>query len=121
MAVDAQYIINYFPALGLSTPTDDDMINRYLVWATTLTDEAIWLTKYDLGVANLTAHFIQMNKSGGSGGGASGPITQEKVGDLSRSYGQVTSGSQISDIGETAYGRQYQWLISSLTTSPIFY
>jgi hypothetical protein len=49
--------------------------------------------------------------------GSGGPITQEKVGDLSRSYGTYDlSGSE--ELGQTSYGREFLRVRKTLIISP---
>lgn len=61
----------------------------------------------------LAAHFGAISLAGATG--ASGPVTSESAGGLSRSYGTTTSTSSGSGIERTGYGQLYLQLVR---TSP---
>lgn len=57
----------------------------------------------------LAAHFGTVSQQGASG--AAGPVTQETVDRLSRSYGQPYGGVAADSLDSTAYGKAYRALI----------
>jgi hypothetical protein len=61
--------------------------------------------KYNMAVALYAAHLLYLSQASAGGGGAVGPVTREKEGDLERSYGK-TSGDDTW-LGSTPYGQQY--------------
>ncbi len=117
--VNFAYMEAHFPALGL-VASDSVLIDLLITWAETDTDATVWKTKLDQGVSNLTAHFFVQNKAGGSAG-AGGQITQEKVGDLSRSFNATDPSTGGGNLGETTYGRFYLSLLKTLATKPLIF
>jgi hypothetical protein len=123
--VDFTYMVTNFPALNLQGG-DQTVTDLYIKWANCFVDQSIFNEcKCEMAVSNLTAHFLVMNGYPSNGlagsGGGSGPITSEKVGDLSRTYG-MSAAAQTKDglnLGETQYGRLYLKIVSTLSTSPI--
>lgn len=71
-----------------------------------LDDEAGPLTK--LARVYLAAHFGTV--LAGATGGSSGPVMEEKAGELSRKYSDL-SNLMGSGLGETSYGRAFQTLV----------
>lgn len=80
--------------------------------------EAVWGNVYDQAVAYLAAHLLTSwspaagSGSGSAAGSAAGPVTSESAGDVSRSYGNSTSGVTglgLSDalLATTSHGRNY--------------
>lgn len=128
MAVNAAYMLAHFPDLpGVSSTT---YVDAKLDEARLQVKESVWGDRWDLGVSYLAAHLILLQKSAqgssisGSRTVVSGPVTSERVGDLSRSYGtggssSSTSASQSYD--STSYGREFKRLLGSIVTGPIVY
>ena len=77
--------------------------------------EAVFGDKADYAAALMTAHIFALSGRGGAGG----QVTQEKVGDLSRSY-SVETGGAGSDLSTTAYGRLFIQCRKQCPVSPIF-
>ena len=69
-------------------------------------------TSYRLAKIFLCAHYATISQRAISG--AAGPVVREAAGGLQRSYGQATTNSGTSDLGQTMYGQQY---LSILRTS----
>lgn len=73
----------------------------------------------------LTAHLMKeigYGDGGSTSSSASGPVTSEKVGDLQRSYGQVSlSNGSVTDslFATTKYGRLYVILRKQLVITPM--
>ena len=96
-------------------------------------NEAAWpAEKYKLGVALMMGHYYALwgttvGSSGGAGGGlsdtTSGPITQETVGNVSRSFGSGSSSSSggvpTDWLNLTTYGKQWLLLLRSIKAAPI--
>ena len=81
-------------------------------------------TKYVTAVSYLTAHIMKDGGIGVESNGSSsvsGPVTSERVGDLSRTYASnaLTSGSQTDLMfSTTKYGRMYLALRKTLLVTP---
>jgi len=60
--------------------------------------------KYAMATALYAAHLMKQS-SVASSGGAVGPVTMEKEGDLARSYGATKGDDSV--LGSTPYGLQY--------------
>lgn len=120
MSVDAAFIADHFPDLPGITETA--YVELKIAEASALVAETVWLALYDLGVAYLTAHLMLVQKSAqGPGGGASaGPVTSERVGDLSRNYGG-SGGGGMDGMGydSTIYGKEYKRLLRIVSQGPI--
>lgn len=106
MAADSAMVIDIAPELA---DEDSSRIYRFIEFAALSVNETIWGSKYDLGVAVMAAHLLTMAGRGGTGG----PVTSEKVGDLSRSYGQMGDKDSLM---ATSYG---QWFVQLRKTLPI--
>lgn len=120
--VDLAYMIAHFPILNIQSPAEDPFVNDMIAWAVECVDEDTWGTKCTQGISNLAAHFIQLNRpsANGGSGGDKGSLTSEKVGDLQRNYAQSSSASPSADASlmQTSFGREYQRLRKTLSTSP---
>ncbi len=77
-------------------------------------NEDVWGDQADKGLVYLTAHMLKMAQRGSGGAGA---VTQEKVGDLARSYAAPKEGGNAYE--QTVYGREYQRLLNLLVTRPV--
>lgn len=106
-------IKSYFPEF---VSLSDAFIQLYIDQAILSVNVNIWGNKSELGVAYLTAHLLTIIGRGGTG--AAGPVTQESVGDLSRSYAQVSI-PNVNEYGLTSYGQEYFRLRKSLPISPL--
>lgn len=103
-------------------------IDAYVSIASTRVNPTVWGSNAEYATALLTAHMIAVTGShlqGGSGGGVGGPITQESVGDLSRSYGSVgVAGSGDQELMTTRYGQEFvalrrETFTSATVTGPV--
>jgi len=72
--------------------------------------------KYAMATALYAAHLIKQSTVSASGG-AVGPVTMEKEGDLARSYG--TTKGDDSVLGSTPYGLQYMQVTAACYGSAI--
>ena len=71
----------------------------------------LWNDLATYGLVMLTAHMLTIAKRRGQ----SGPITGERVGDISRSYGTAGNG----DLESTSYGREFLRVRKTLLISPM--
>lgn len=91
-------------APGFST-TGDSTVNKWLTIAAEFVPTGCLTTEgYNMALALYAAHMLQLATASASGG-AVGPITSEKEGDLSRSYGATKGDDTV--LGSTTYGIQY--------------
>jgi hypothetical protein len=122
MAVDAAYIKNLFPEFS---SVDAARIAAFIGIAQVSMNAGVWGTAYDAGLAYLTAHLLKKSGPGGGvqgGNSTAGPLTQERVGELSRSYGSVDLGSMSQGdalLASTAYGIEYLRLRKLIPTTPM--
>ena len=101
-------IKTYFPEFA---SLDDAFIQLYIDSASLSVNVNRWGNKSEWGIAYLTAHLLTLLNRGGNG--QSGPVTQEKVGDLSRTYAP-TSAISNSDYASTSYGQEFLRLRKSI-------
>jgi len=104
VSVTASDIRDHFAEFsGLS----DTVINRWKAQAERRVNVSQWGEKADDAVLWLTAHLLKVTSSLACGqSGASGPVTAQKVGDLSVSYSVPTRMSQTF-LASTTYGQYY--------------
>ena len=86
-------------------------INAMIAYAEEQLDEACWGDKYANAVALLTMHNYTVDSRGGAGG----PVTSEKEGQLSRSFAATASASSY---GSTSWGQELQTLSRSINFGP---
>lgn len=131
MAVTYQNVIQVAPEFKplSESPAGILIINEMISLATTFVCVAKWGTiKGEKAITYLAAHFLKELgfSEGVNGGGAdasvTGPITQEKVGDLSRSYGALNLGAnanvQDNLFSTTAYGKIFVALRRTVVSTP---
>lgn len=97
-------------------PVDDARVQIFLDDAALEMCESAWGDLYDRGQAALAAHMLaianQTEASGGTGGGASGPVASRSIGDVSVSFGLSSSSSKSEDwYTSTPYGSDYWRLV----------
>jgi hypothetical protein len=120
--VDAAYIQMLFPEFSAVDPS---RISAFIGIAQTSLSANVWGTAYDAGLAYLTAHLLKKSGPGGGvqgGSSTAGAITQERVGELSRSYGTVDLGpTSAADalLTTTSYGVEYLRLRRLIPTTPM--
>lgn len=115
MAVTASTIKALFPEFAGET---DARIDLFIGFAGNSINAAVWGTLTDQATSYLTAHLLSRANSGGAGGG---PVTMEKVGDLSRSYGQMSgeTADYLGELGLTAYGVEFGRLRRQIPVTPM--
>lgn len=110
MAATTQSVKDLAPELA---DVEDARIQVFLDYALLTINANIWGAKADFGQTLLAAHLLTMSNRGGSGGA----VTSEKVGDLSRSYGNPDmDGTTYS---ATSYGQMFMQLLKTLDTTPL--
>ena len=89
---------------------NDNTVNQWFAVATALAETGcLDAERAAMAQAYYAAHQMALNASvaaTGGAGGAVGPVTMEKEGDLQRSYGKISLGGD-SLLGKTSYGLQY--------------
>ncbi len=103
------------PELGTPAYTaklPDATCEQIVVDVVGLLEETQWGKAYDLACKYLAAHIAALAYRGASG--ASGAVTQESVGDVSRSYAANSPMGTDPDYDLTPYGRRYKMLKRSL-------
>lgn len=87
--------------------------------AATLVNQSVWGSKYDAGVAYMTAHMLKMAKVEEAASSGAGPVTMEKVGDRQVQYGSNSSatGSE-AELKQTRYGAMFLQMRRTLQVSP---
>lgn len=110
MTVSKDYFLALFDEFS-TVPTKK--IEVYLSLAQIRVSQSQWGNAYQAGVCYLAAHMLvsaggNAGSQSGSGGAAGGPLTQEAVGDLSRSFGTVgVQGSGDELLMTTRYGQMF--------------
>lgn len=99
--INSQYFLTLFPEFKKTATAS---IDAWLDIATIRVPQKVWGANTNYATALLAAHMLSTagNQGGGSAGGA---VTQEQVGDLSRSYqfiGEIGSGDAA--LMTTRYG-----------------
>jgi len=85
----------------------DATFDLYIGEAATSISSSVFGTKTEWAASNWVAHYMSVNTSSGSAT-VSGPITEEKVGDITRKYVRLQNVSnEESDYGRTKYGRTF--------------
>lgn len=82
-------------------------VDAFIGIASTRVNPDVWGTNAQYATALLTAHMLTMTGPGGLGSGG-GAVTQESVGDLSRSFGTVgVQGNGDEQLMTTRYGQEF--------------
>lgn len=110
--VDANLVRQIAPELVSESTARIDL---FITIAKLRNSESVWGDKYDYAVALDACHELTMANRTGSGG----PITSEKVGDLSVGYGSFQSGKNQISYDLTSYGQMYINLRKTLLVTPI--
>jgi len=96
----------------LSTQSDATFV-IYIAEAGTSISPSYFGNKAEWAATNWVAHYMTVNSASGSGT-ISGPITEERVGDISRKYVKLQKISrEDADYGRTKYGRTFLTIRSS--------
>jgi hypothetical protein len=104
VAVTAQDVKDTFVEFSA---TSDTLIERFLAQAERRINTIQWGEKADDGTLWLTAHLLKIEcQLRTTGAMAAGPVSQQKVGDLSVSY-KIPENASKTWLASTAYGREY--------------
>lgn len=122
MAATVSAFRTRFPEFGV-TEFPDDRVSFALADALLQMNVNVWGIRADVGQLYLAAHLLAIEGEafGGTTGGATGPLTQESVGDVSRSYasGASSMSSAADDFAWTKYGAVYSRMKRTLVSTPI--
>jgi hypothetical protein len=82
--------------------------------------DSVWKTRYDRGVALLTAHLIKVSELYQSQGGtsSSGQLVETKVGDLRRKFAENKQSNGSYNL--STYGSEFLRLRKQVLMGPIF-
>lgn len=121
MAVDVAGFRVRFPEFASTVTYPDARVQVMLDDAALQINRGLWGIKADLGTYYLAAHGLAFDTSVGSGISAFGQVTQESVGQISRSYGSnsavVSAGD--TDLAMTKYGMLYLRLKRQILATPV--
>lgn len=91
----------------------DSTFDFYINEAETSLSYSAFGNKTEWAASNWVAHYMTIQSSG-DGAGVSGPITEERVGDVSRKYVRLQKISkEEADYSRTKYGRTFMTIRSS--------
>ncbi len=123
MAITSANVIAIAPEYA--SPFSTATIDVFIGFAQLQVVNADWGTLTDMATTYLAAHLLALSYPGGTPTGASngpgGPLTQESVGDVSRSFGQASPKDLYVgdvDLMSTGYGRQFLSLRESVGFAP---
>lgn len=102
----------------------DEEIQMYIDLADSFLCTKKWGAKAAQGLMLMTCHLMKTMGLGATGGGSSGavgPVTSERVGDLSRSYATANVGSGATDnlLAMTRYGQLLVLLRKTMVFTPM--
>lgn len=99
--ITSEYFVTLFDEFK-NTP--QPKLNAYIQIASGRVPRPVWGANTDYGTALLAAHMLTAAGRGGQGSGG-GAVTQEQVGDLSRSFQSIAeTGSGDAALMTTRYG-----------------
>lgn len=110
MAISSSTVLNVAPELS---SVSSERMSYFITEASRYINSTKWGAKSDFAHALLTAHLLTISNKNG----ISGEVIEEKVGDLSRKFS--SSGSDVSSLASTSYGKQFLQLRKSLIISPM--
>lgn len=110
MAISAATVIIVAPEFSAE---DTSRIDFFIQEAARYVNGSVWGAKADFAHALYTAHLLKVS----SLNGAAGTLIKDEVGDLKRTYSD--SNTTTSDLGTTAYGKQFEQMKKSLLISPM--
>lgn len=100
---------------GEFSEASDSKIELFLEYARSWVHETKWGNKQKFAEILMCCHLLTLQQRGG---GVSGPVTAERVGDVNISYGQAASTGNEA-LSTTAYGLQFLALRKTLIITPI--
>lgn len=92
--------------------TDEDKITLAISLGMRMVDTQNWTEgDYARGIETYAAHFLSVDASAASSGGANGTIQSESLGSISVSYATPSSEqSDVTGLSSTIYGREFAML-----------
>lgn len=122
MAVTTVELLAIAPEFSSESST---RLNAFLDIARLFVNPRTWGNKTDTGVIYYAAHLLSTTPTATGSTGATttrGPITQEKVGDISTSYGGASttvSSSTRTSFSASSYGQIFEQMMKTLVITPI--
>ncbi len=118
MTVSSSDITNYANEFS---SVDSDKITLFVNYASLSINQDIWDEKVDFAKVLLTCHYLKLDSLSiaSATAGSTGPIANEKVGDLSRAYGTFPPGGNDESLSTTVYGSLFMSLRKSLLFTPM--
>lgn len=95
----------------------DARIDMFLGWAALRINRRVWGSKADFATLLLTAHMLT-RFAADMVASVSGPVIQEKVGDLASQYGQINLEGD-EELSTSTYGAQFAQMRRSIRVSPL--
>ena len=98
----------------------DAQLDSFIELSVSMMSSSAWGDLYGQAVAYLTAHLMTMAAQGASsGGGASGPVSSLKAGDVAESYGTVNVQVDSADawLMSSQYGSAFIGIRSMLSVT----
>lgn len=111
MAIDRASLLKIAPEFE---EADKNQVNVFLDIAKTVINEAVFGNKYEYAVLLMAAHFLTLTPVAGDGG----PISQQKVGNISVTYADVTIKNN-EELSQTPYGVMYLTLRRTILVTPL--
>lgn len=99
---------------------DDDIIQSYIDIALNYVSLSYWgEERFNYIHALMTAHLMKSGDAAGSGGSSGGPVSSERLGDISTSYAVTASASD--SLSSTRYGSLIRQLSKAILKTPMGY
>lgn len=111
MTVDKDYIVDIASEFSA---IDSGRIDRLVVIAALQVPASKWGDVTDYGTALLVCHMLKLDAQKGKGA-----VTDETIGDISRSFAAPSSGNKADGLDLTAYGTQFKQLRSTRVAGPL--
>lgn len=108
-------VIAIAPELS-SIAADDGRWAKFIAFAELQMNAAIWGDLLPVGAAYLVAHMMTASK-GQAVAGTFGPVTSQRVGDISQTFA-APSGGIIGAFSSTTYGGEYHRLVRIVGGGP---
>jgi hypothetical protein len=122
VSVTSSDVLAIAPEFSSESPS---RINALIAVATQFVNPHAWGPKTDIAIIYYTAHLLSVTPSASGATGAStarGPISQEKVGDISTSYsagGSSVSSTSRTSFNASSYGQIFEEMKKTLVITPI--
>jgi hypothetical protein len=112
ITVTPEDIANVAPEFAALVESSDETVEIFIDHAKNFVNESVWGEKKGkLGVIYMACHLMkEMGHGEGGVSDGAGAVTQERVGDLSKSYGDVSSSLKSDSeklLATTKYGKMF--------------